>query len=485
MDDSLTLLTDLYQLTMAYGYWKNQTHLHESVFHLTFRDNPFRGGFAVCCGLESALDYLSKWRFSAGDVEYLRGLHDTTGGPLFENGFLDFLAAGEFTCDVEAIPEGTIVFPHEPLVRIQGPIWQCQIVETALLNLINFQTLVATKAARVCLAAGSDRVFEFGLRRAQGVDGALTANRSAFVGGCYATSNVLAGKRLGMPIRGTHAHSWVMSFDSELEAFRAYARAMPGNSVFLVDTYDTLEGVRRAVTVGKEMAAEGQRFGGIRLDSGDLCSLSIAARKILDEGGFPDALIVASGDLDEYLIADLKAKGAKIDVWGVGTKLVTCFEQPALGGVYKLGAIRAAADEPWRYTIKRSEQLIKVSNPAVQQVRRFGGADWLGDSIYNLLAPPPAGQDWVNVDLRDPSRKKRLWARLETEDLLTPVIRGGKVVYQSPPLAKIRERTLAQLQSLPAGVKRFRDPLRYEVGLEESLFGLKQELLEAAKKGTL
>ena len=364
------LLTDLYQLTMAYGYWKNQVHEREAVFHLFFRKNPFNSGFSVACGLADVIEYLEAFHFDEDELAYLAGLTGNDGAALFNAEFLDYLRDLCFTCDLDAILEGTLVFPHEPLIRVRGPIIQCQLLETALLNIVNFQTLIATKAARVCHAAAPEPVLEFGLRRAQGIDGGLAASRAAHVGGCAATSNVLAGMRHGIPVKGTHAHSWVMSFDTEEEAFDAYADAMPNNCVFLVDTYDTLEGVRTAVRVGKRLREKGHELVGVRLDSGDLAYLSIEARKILDEGGFPKALIVASNDLDEHILTSIKQQGGQVGIWGVGTKLVTAYDQPAMGGVYKLGAIRGEGDA-WRYCLKLSEQPVKVSNPGIQQVRRF------------------------------------------------------------------------------------------------------------------
>ena len=317
------LLTDLYQLTMACGYWKSGRAEREAVFHLFFRHSPFQCGFTLTAGLAPTIEFLQSFRFTKDDLAFLSTLRGNDDQPLFDRGFLDYLETLRFSCDVDAIPEGTAVFPQEPLLRIQGPILQCQLFETALLNPINFQWLIATKAARVCLAARGEPVLEFGLRRAQGVDGALAASRAAYIGGCAATSNVLAAKLYGIPVRGTHAHSWVMSFDDEREAFRAYAEAMPNNCVFLVDTYNTLEGVRRAVEVGRLLRERGHEMVGIRLDSGDLAWLSVEARKILDAAGFPNAVIVASNDLDEHIIASLKEQGAMINVWGVGTKLVT------------------------------------------------------------------------------------------------------------------------------------------------------------------
>jgi nicotinate phosphoribosyltransferase len=377
------------------------------------------------------------------------------------------------------MPEGTVVFPHEPLLRIQGPLLQCQIVETALLNMLNFQTLIATKAARVCLAAKEDLVLEFGLRRAQGVDGALAASRAAYIGGCAATSNVLAGYRFGIPVRGTHAHSWVMSFDTEEEAFQAYAAALPNNAIFLVDTYDTLTGVRRAIKAGHWLREHGHKLGGVRLDSGDLAWLSIEARRLLDAAGFPDALIVASNDLDEQIITSLKMQGARINVWGVGTKLVTAYDQPALGGVYKLAAVRGP-DGAWQHKVKLSEQVAKVSTPGLQQVRRFRrlGA-FLGDMIYDLSnsAEPSA----VIVDPLDPTRRKRVPDNAEHEDLLVPIFRQGKLVYEEPPLPATRDRTMAQLSGFHEGHKRFLNPHEYPVGLTPDLQELRMKLVLAAR----
>jgi nicotinate phosphoribosyltransferase len=348
-NQSLALLTDLYQLTMAQAYWKSGVAQKEAVFHMFFRKHPFNSGFTVACGLHTVIEVLKNFRFDESDVAYLATLTGNDGGPLFETGFLDTLQSLRLDCDIDAVPEGTVVFPFEPLLRVKGNLVQGQLIETILLNIINFQTLVATKAARMGVAAQGEPILEFGLRRAQGIDGGLSASRAAYVGGCAATSNVLAGKMFGIPVRGTHAHSWVMSFDDELEAFITYADAMPNNCIFLVDTYDTLEGVHKAVEAGKHLRAKGHEMIGIRLDSGDLAYLSIEARRILDENGFEKAIIVASNDLDETIINSLKQQGAQINVWGVGTKLVTGYDQPALGGVYKLTAIREKDATDWTY----------------------------------------------------------------------------------------------------------------------------------------
>jgi len=476
---SLALLTDLYELTMAYGYWKLQRLDEEAVFHLSFRECPFGSGYAVAAGLEFAVDYLTSLHFDADDLAYLATLNGADDTPLFEPAFLDYLHGLTITLDVDAIPEGTVVFAHQPLIQVKGPLLQCQIVETALLNIINFQTLIATKAARVCQAARGQPVLEFGLRRAQGIDGALAAGRAAYIGGCAATSNLLAGRLFGIPVKGTHAHSWIMSFPDERNAFDAYAKVMPHNCVFLVDTYDTLQGVRHAVEAARLLRAHGRRMLGIRLDSGDLTYLSTEARKLLDEAGFPDALILGTNDLDEHIIASLKDQGAAITVWGVGTRLVTADGCSALGGVYKLAAIRRPG-EPWQYKVKLSEQTSKINIPGLLQVRRFTDAGrFVADMTWDLLSPMPA-QPWI-IDPTDPTHRKHIDTPNQHEDLLIPVFESGKRVYTSPPLADIRNRTAAQLDRLHPGIRRFLNPHRYPAGLEQGLFDLRQRLILEAR----
>ena len=476
---SPALLTDLYQLTMAYGYWKKDMLEHEAVFHLFFRQQPFNSGYTVSCGLSDAIDYLQNFRFDHDDLDYLAGLAGADGQPLFEPAFLGYLGKLEFHCDVDAIPEGTVVFPHEPLVRVAGPLIQGQLFETGLLNILNFQTLIATKSARICLAAKNAPVLEFGLRRAHGPDGALAASRAAYIGGCSATSNVLAGKVFGIPVRGTHAHSWVMSFASESEAFEAFGESMPGNCIFLVDTYDSLEGVRHAIEAGRKLRALGHELLGIRLDSGDLAYLSIQARKMLDAEGFEAVKILASNDLDEYVISSLNEQGAVIDLWGVGTKLVTAFDQPALGGVYKLGASRSRSG-PWGYKIKLSEQAVKVSNPGSLQVRRFSyGGEYFGDMIYN--DDRPLRNDRVIVDLADITMRKRIPSSATYRDLLVPVFRRGKLVYAAPSIYQIRESVQSELARFYVGVKRLLNPHIYPVGLELGLHELKEEMMQQTR----
>ncbi len=476
---SPALLTDLYQLTMAHGYWKLGRAEREAVFHLFFRTLPFAGGYAFAAGLGPAIEYLQDFRFDESDLAYLATLTGNDDHPLFEKGFLDYLRELRLVVDIDAMPEGTAVFAQEPLVRVRGSMLACQVVESALLNMINFQTLIATKAARICMAAGGDPVLEFGLRRAQGIDGGMTASRAAYLGGCAATSNVLAGKHYGIPVRGTHAHSWVMSFDDEMTAFGGYAEAMPNNCVFLVDTYDTLEGVRNAVRVGKRLRAQGHEMVGIRLDSGDLAYLSIEARKLLDAGGFPAASIVASNDLDEHIIESLKSQGARIAVWGVGTRLVTAYDQPALGGVYKLGAIKDDAGV-WRSKVKVSEQAGKTTIPGVLQVRRFRTQGHLsGDMIYDQTH----GFDTrtILVDVKHSSRLKRLADDAIGEDLLVPVMRGGELTGAyadgAETLDVARKRLARQLASLDPSVCRLLNPHEYPVGIDIGLHERRDQMI--------
>lgn len=440
------LLTDLYQLTMAAGYYKHKIHLRKSIFHLFYRKPPFGGDFALAAGLPLAIDLIQKLRFSADDVQYLGRLKGADGQPLFREPFLNFLQRMKFSGSIYGVPEGEIVLPHEPLLRIEAPLIEAQLLETALLTVMNFSTLVATKAARIKAAAGDDTVLEFGLRRAQGIDGGLTASRSAYIGGCDASSNVWAGRYYGIPVKGTHAHSWVMVFPKELDAFEAYAEAMPNNCTFLVDTYDTIEGIKKAISVGKKLGEQGHKMLGIRLDSGDLAALSIAARQLLDEAGFPDASIVASDGLDEYAITDLKARGAKIDTWGIGTRLATSHDQPALGGVYKLAAIQNERGE-WEDRIKLSENPIKTSYPGRLGVMRYenyerGNPTGLaGSQLYNEFDGPPE-HFLINAQ----GKRKHVLScgdYVEGKDLLIEAIRDGELLLAPPDLASTRDRALA------------------------------------------
>jgi nicotinate phosphoribosyltransferase len=474
------LTTDLYEVTMACGYWNAGVSDYEAAFHVTFRENPFDGEFTVACGLATAIELLCEFHFDETEIDYLASQHGNDDKPLFSTGFLDYLRSMRLTCDIDAIPEGTLVFPNEPLIRLCGPIIQCQLLETALLNILNFQSLIATKAARVCLAAENDPVIEFGLRRAQGVDGGLTAARAAYVGGCAGTSNLQAGQSFGIPVSGTQAHSWIMFFENEREAFEAYARAMPNNCVFLVDTYNSLDGVRHAIDVARQLRKSGHEMIGVRLDSGDRIALSIETRRMLDKAGFTTAKIVCSGDLDEHVIADMKRQGAKIDMWGVGTKLTTGQPDAALGGIYKLGAVRRPGGE-WQYRMKLSDEPTKSSYPGLLQVRRFHQPDgrFVADAIYEIDHTP--GKPCTIVDL-ETEKKTQIRAETGYSHLLVPIFSKGELVYQVPNLAASRECTRQQLSHLPLEIVRLDNPHAYPVGLEKSLYKLRSALITRAKE---
>src|SRR6266550_3698561 len=472
------LTTDFYEVTMACGYWKAGVSKHEAAFHVVFRKNPFAGGSTVACGLAQVIDFLRRFRFGESEISYLASQRGNDGQRLFEDGFLEELRALQFKGDVDALPEGTLAFPHEPLIRICGPIIQCQLVETALLNILNFQSLIATKAARVCLAAQDDSVIEFGLRRAQGIDGGLSASRAAYIGGCVGTSNLLAGERYDIPVSGTQAHSWIMFFESEAEAFQTYARALPNNCVFLVDTYNSLDGVGRAIDVAKQLRRDGHELIGVRLDSGDRVALSLEARKMLDEAGFPEAKIVCSGGLDEFAIADMKSRGAKIDIWGVGTNLATGQPDAALDGIYKLGAVRRPGEQ-WRYRIKLSDEPDKTSCPGLLQVRRFCDKDgkFIADAIYEIHHA--ISEPCVMVDLAS-SAHREISNRTAYSDLLVPIFRRGELVYSVPEVHKAREHARTQLGCASDGVIKLHNPSHYEVGLERSLNELRTRSIAEA-----
>jgi nicotinate phosphoribosyltransferase len=477
---SLALATDFYQLTMAAAAFRAGVAGHEAAFTLSFRKNPFEGGFTIAAGLDAALDLVEGFRFDEDDLAFLAAQVDARGARLFEPGFLDELRRLELAIDVDAVPEGTPVFPYEPLLRVRGPIVPCMLLETPLLTVLNFQSLVATKAARLCLAARGQPVMEFGLRRAQGFDGGISAARAAYIGGCTGTSNVLAARLLGIPARGTHAHSWVMLFDEEREAFLAYAAAMPGNCTLLVDTYDTLQGVRRAIEAGRALRASGGFLAAIRLDSGDLAWLSQEARRLLDDAGFRDTKVLATNELDEHIIESLKEQQARIDVWAVGTRLVTARPDAALGGVYKLGAVRRPGGA-WIHRVKLSEQAAKTSIPGLLQIRRFERAgEPFADMIWDELSGPPPAPATI-VDPLDPTRRRTIPDGCEGEDLLVPVVRGGRVVYDRPPLAAIRSRAGAELARFHAGVRRFVHPHQFPVGLERRLHDVRTRLVLEAR----
>ncbi len=472
---NLTMMTDLYQLTMMNGYLKNGMKDNVAVFDLFFRPLQNNSVYAIMAGLEQAIEYIENLHFEEEDLDYLRSLN------IFDEDFMRYLKEFHFSGEIYAVEEGTPVFPREPLIRVKAPIMEAQLIETALLNIINHQTLIATKASKVTTAAEGATVLEFGLRRAQGPDAGIYGARAAMIGGCAGTSNVLTGQLFDVPIGGTHAHSWVMSFPDELSAFRAYAEMYPGGCLLLVDTYNTLKsGVPNAITVFKELRAKGYEPTGIRLDSGDLAYLSKRARKMLDEAGFENAKIFASGDLDENVIWDLKMQGARIDVYGVGTKLITSDDLPALGGVYKLAA--EVVNGKMIPKIKISENAVKVTNPGYKQVWRiYGRAD--GKAVADLIT---LDEEKINTEapltIFDPVDT---WKRMTITDftvkpLLVPVFKDGKKVYDSPSLKEIQKNYFAQMDTFWDEYKRLTRPHVYKVDLSDKLYQLKKQLLEQA-----
>lgn len=473
--DNYSLLTDLYELAMAQGYWECNKLDEQACFYSFFRENPFHGGYAIACGMSHLHEMFENFTFSDEDVEYLASIQAPGGGLLFKPGFLEYLHNLELSVDVDAVREGTVVFPNDPLVRVTGPILECQLIETALLNCINFETLVATKAARVCLAAGSP-VAEFGLRRAQGESGGVRASRAAVVGGCASTSNVLAGQLFDIPVSGTHAHSWVMSFESELEAFRAYAKVMPNNCVLLVDTYDITQGIKNAIIVGLEMKERGEHLTAIRIDSGDLAWRAKEARAMLDEAGLHDTGIVLSNDLDEYTIKSIRDSGAQVNSWGVGTKLATAYDQPALGCVYKLSA-RKTGDSPWEDCVKVSGQAAKQTIPGVLDVRRYYSKSGMlaGDMVFDVNTG--VAKERI-VDPVDELRQKDL-SGLDYVTLLEPLARNGKPVLPAAYRSAMEARSYCekQLKTLDESHKRMLNPHSYPVGLEYSLFWRRHDLI--------
>ena len=483
MARNLTLLTDFYELTMMQGYLKSGKHQEKVIFDMFYRKNPCGNGFAICCGLEQVVEYIRNLNFNEEDIDYLRSLGS------FDEDFIEYLRGFHFTGDIYAIPEGTVVFPKEPLLKIIAPVIEAQLIETAVLNLINHQSLIATKACRVVYAAQGDGVMEFGLRRAQGPDAGIYGARAAVIAGCIGTSNVYAGRKFHVPVMGTHAHSWIMSFESELEAFKTYARLYPNNCILLVDTYDTLKsGVKNAILCYDAMKEEGislKRFG-IRLDSGDLAYLSKKARKMLDEAGYPDAIISASNDLDENLIASLKAQGARITSWGVGTNLITSESQPSFGGVYKLAATYSD-DGKWVPKIKLSENSEKITNPGNKQIYRITEKDsgkvfadyiTLEDEVFS------EEEELVLFDPVDTWKKSTLkGGSYAMKPLLVPIFLGGKLVYNCPPVEEIVAHCKREQESLWEECRRLTNPHAVHVDLSDKLYEIKKGLLAQYSRG--
>ncbi|MBO4982285.1 MAG: nicotinate phosphoribosyltransferase [Lachnospiraceae bacterium] len=478
---NLTLLTDLYELTMMQGYFKNKDRNETVIFDAFFRNNPCGGGYSICAGLEQVIQYIKELHFDQEDIDYLASLG------IFEDDFLDYLKNFRFSGDIYAIPEGTVMFPREPMVKVIAPIMEAQLVETAILNIINHQSLIATKAARVCYAARGDGIMEFGLRRAQGPDAGTYGARAAMIGGCIGTSNVLAGQLFDVPVKGTHAHSWIMSFPDEYTAFKTYAYMYPSACILLVDTYDTLKsGVPNAIRVFTEMRESGipLTFYGIRLDSGDLAYLSKKARKMLDAAGFPDAVISASNDLDEFLIDSLKAQGAAITSWGVGTNLITSKDNPSFGGVYKLAAVQDK-DGTFIPKIKLSENTEKVTNPGDKMIYRIyekdeKGADKIKADLICLTDEvfDPA-QDLLLFDPAEPWKKTKMKGGTYTiRPILKQIFKNGECCYTSPKVMEIREYCKQELDTLWEETKRLVNPHEVYVDLSKKLYDVKLELLD-------
>ena len=480
---NLTLLTDLYELTMMQGYFENEDVNQTVIFDMFYRNNPEGNGYAICAGLEQLIDYVKNLHFTEDEIDYLKSLG------IFKPAFLAYLRDFRFTGDIYAIPEGTVIFPREPLVKVIAPIMQAQLIETALLNIINHQSLIATKPARIVRAAQGDGVMEFGCRRAQGPDAAIYGARAAIIAGCVGTSNVLCGQMFHVPVSGTHAHSWIMSFPDELSAFRAYAKLYPDACILLIDTYDTLDsGLPHAIQVFKELREQGihpKRYG-IRMDSGDLAYLSKKVKAALDAEGFTDAIISASNDLDEGLIGSLKAQGATINSWGVGTNLITSKDCPAFGGVYKLAAIWNEPEQRFEPKIKISENAEKITNPGDKKIYRIYDAQ--GMIVADLIAL--ADEEFSSKDpllLFDPIEtwKKTLLpgGSYSMRELLVPVFRKGDCVYESPSVKEIQNICRRELNTLWEESKRFEYPHQTYVDLSRKLWNLKNNLLERYQTG--
>ena len=479
---NLTLLTDLYELTMMQGYFKNPTD-QIVVFDAFYRKNPCDGGYAICAGLEQVIEYIRDLHFAPDDIDYLKSLK------IFDTDFLEYLRGFHFTGDIYAIPEGTIIFPREPLLKVIAPVMEAQLIETAILNILNHQSLIATKASRVVYAAKGDGIMEFGLRRAQGPDAGIYGARAAMIGGCIGTSNVLTGQMFNVPVKGTHAHSWIMSFPDEYTAFKAYANLYPNACILLVDTYDVLKsGVPNAIRVFEELRAEGHmpKHYGIRLDSGDLAYLTKKARIMLDEAGFPDAVIAASGDLDENLITSLKSQGAPITSWGVGTKLITSADCPAFGGVYKLAASKPKGADEFTAKIKISENPAKITNPGNKTIYRIYGKEdgkIRGDLICLVGERYDESDDLTIFDPQATWKKSTLAGGTYTmRELLVPIFIKGQCVYKSPSVMDIRSYCKDELNTLWDESRRLVNPQEVYVDLSMPLYKLKNELLDANHK---
>lgn len=474
---NLTLLTDLYELTMMNGYYLHGKQDEIAVFDVFFRQNELIT-YSLAAGLEQAVDYCLNLNFGENEISYLKSLG------IFDDGFLEYLKTLKFTGDIYAVPEGTVVFPGEPIFTVKAPVMQAQLIEAAVLNIINHQTLIASKAAKVCAAAKGDNVMEFGLRRAQGPDAGIYGARAAIIGGCSSTSNVLAGQMFGVKVSGTHAHSWVMDFPSEYEAFRAYSETYPDATLLLVDTYDTLKsGIPNAIKVFDELKAKGKRPLGIRIDSGDLAYTTKRAREMLDEAGYPDAIICASGDLDERLVQSLKQQGAKINSWGIGTKLITSADMPALGGVYKLAGIEK--DGKIIPKIKVSDNSAKITNPGFKTIYRIYDKK-TGKAEADLIALRDEKFDFTKpITLTHPTER---WKTITFTDYIArelPIkaVETGKLAYNTPSIKEIADYARKETETFWDEYKRLDQPHIFKVDLSDGLYALKTDMLARIRKG--
>jgi nicotinate phosphoribosyltransferase len=481
-DQSLALVADFYQFTALYAFWKANLHETKSCFHMFHRKSPFKGGYAICAGREYLEDWITNFKMDSSDIDYLASIEGNDGNKIFQDdNFLKYLSNFRFTCDVDTVPEGTVIFPHEPMIRTIGTVADALLIESFGLCTFNSQTLFATLASRMVNAANGDPVLDGGLRRAQGLDGALSATRACYIGGIKGTSNTWAGKTLGIKAGGTMQHAFIMFFDSELEAFETYAKALPNNCVFLVDTYGTVSGVKNAITASLHLKSKGYTPIGIRLDSGDLTFLSKIARQMLDEAGLHNMKVGGSNDLDEQLIASLKTQGATIASWVIGTKLITANNQPALGGVYKMGAVQK--DGTWVPKIKLSDQTIKTSNPGILNTLRFEkDGKFCGDMIYDELIADINKQEFTAVNQNDALKKETYNTKeVDKKILLEPSIRNGEIIKKQPSLNEIRDYAQLQLSKLPDSVKRFDNPQEYPAGIDLDLHHTKVNMIIASR----
>lgn len=472
MNNDLTLHTDKYQINMMYAYWKNNTHKNRAVFEAYFRKHPFKNGYTVFAGLERIVQYMNQLTFTEDDIAYLATQEEN-----YDEAFLDELRKFSFKGNMYSVQEGEIVFPNEPLIQVEATIFEAQLIETAILNFMNYQTLIATKASRIIQVTREDQVVEFGSRRAQEASAAVWGARAAYIAGFSGTSNMLAGKWFGIPTKGTNAHSWIQNHDTEYEAFEQFVHALPDQAVLLVDTYDTLRsGIPNAIKIGKELERQGKELKSIRLDSGDLARLSIEGRKMLDEAGMEHVKIMASSDLDEEVILHLKMQNAQIDAWGIGTKLITGADCPALGGVYKL--VSRETEDGFRPVIKLSEDAVKITTPGAKRLYRIMN-NQTNKSEGDYLAFDDEVVDDQPLKMFDPifPHKYKFVEDYRAVDLMKQIIKDGELVYDLPSIDEIRDYHNEQIKAIWPETLRLLNPQTYFVDLSEKVWQMKQDLI--------